>query len=175
VLCYIDNILRTIAATAGQVGLFRLPTCQGWNMQKERFWRKKLPSSGMTALSHQSQHICVQWKYSCSSPPRAGASSHVATPHPMYNVYTATPCPMQHEREIEDEDAPFQFQGGEEAHNGVRNVLLLSSSQSQWRWRMQHTTPPLLLMMEEASYSLPSIRLPSWARCHGTWCILNPE
>jgi hypothetical protein len=102
----------------------------------------------------------VKIQYSSSSPPRAGSSSHTATPHPMYHSYAATPHPMQHAHEIEDEEAPLG--GGEEAHDGVHIVLILSSSQ----WRI-HCTPPLLLMMEEAVYASPSIHPPSWAECRG--------
>ena len=52
--------------------------------------------------------------------------------------------------EMEDAEAPSQ--GGEEAHDEVHSLLLLSSLP----WRMW-PTPPLLLVMEEAAYSLPSI------------------
>ena len=37
------------------------------------------------------------------------------------------------------------------------------------------SNPPLLLVMEEAAYSSPSIGPPSWAGCRGIWHVLHRE
>ena len=53
---------------------------------------------------------------------------------------------MQPTREMEDKEAPSR--GGEEAHNGVGNVFLLSSSQ----WSNERSVL-LILAMEDVAYA----------------------